>query len=316
MEKETAQQRIIELRALLEDYSRRYYVENAPVISDFEFDRLMRELEDLEKEFPELDKPDSPTHKVGSDLETGMEPSDNSRKQQGFIQRPHRYPMLSLGNTYSISEIEEFVARADRTLGNVGFTYSCELKFDGTAICLSYRHGRLIQALTRGDGLKGDDVTENVRQISNIPTVLRGNYPEEFEIRGEILMPYKEDKAILVNSIIGALVGVAANFVVVPVFKASGSALVSLLSEFSVLLSACHFVYKRFERVMPFVLILKNILFLLPICLVMYVISVRLSPLVSVCCSAAALVSYCWFIQCYVLHDELCLSVMSKYGRK
>ena len=159
MEKETAQQRIIELRALLEDYSRRYYVENAPVISDFEFDRLMRELEDLEKEFPELDKPDSPTHKVGSDLETGMEPSDNSRKQQGFIQRPHRYPMLSLGNTYSISEIEEFVARADRTLGNVGFTYSCELKFDGTAICLSYRHGRLIQALTRGDGLKGDDVT-------------------------------------------------------------------------------------------------------------------------------------------------------------
>lgn len=132
----------------------------------------------------------------------------------------------------------------------------------------------------------------------------------------QILMPYKEDKAILVNSIIGALVGVAANFVVVPVFKASGSALVSLLSEFSVLLSACHFVYKRFERVMPFVLILKNILFLLPICLVMYVISVRLSPLVSVCCSAAALVSYCWFIQCYVLHDELCLSVMSKYGRK
>lgn len=196
MEKETAQQRIIELRALIEDYSRRYYVENAPVISDFEFDRLMRELEDLEKEFPELDKPDSPTHKVGSDLETGTDPSDNSRKQQGFIQRPHRYPMLSLGNTYSISEIEEFVARADRTLGNVGFTYSCELKFDGTAICLSYRHGRLIQALTRGDGLKGDDVTENVRQISNIPTVLRGNYPEEFEIRGEILMPYKAFDAL------------------------------------------------------------------------------------------------------------------------
>ncbi|HBH21417.1 MAG TPA: DNA ligase (NAD(+)) LigA [Rikenellaceae bacterium] len=199
MEKETARKRILELRSLLEDYSRRYYVNNAPAISDFEFDTLMRELEDLEKEFPELDSADSPTHKVGSDLESGSVESAGTisdKKQQGFIQRPHKYPMLSLGNTYSISEIEEFVARADRALGGSNFTYSCELKFDGTAICLTYRHGQLVQALTRGDGLKGDDVTDNVRRISNIPTSLKGNYPDEFEIRGEILMPYKAFDAL------------------------------------------------------------------------------------------------------------------------
>ncbi|HCZ22430.1 MAG TPA: hypothetical protein DHU72_02960 [Rikenellaceae bacterium] len=199
MEKETARKRILELRSLLEDYSRRYYVNNAPAISDFEFDTLMRELEDLEKEFPELDSADSPTHKVGSDLESGSVESAGTisdKKQQGFIQRPHKYPMLSLGNTYSISEIEEFVARADRALGGSNFTYSCELKFDGTAICLTYRHGQLVQALTRGDGLKGDDVTNNVRRISNIPTSLKGNYPDEFEIRGEILMPYKAFDAL------------------------------------------------------------------------------------------------------------------------
>lgn len=132
----------------------------------------------------------------------------------------------------------------------------------------------------------------------------------------QILMPYKEDKIILVNSIIGALIGVTANFIFVPVFKASGSAVVSLLSEFAVLLSAYHFVSKRFGRVIPFMSLLKNILLMLPMCLIVYLISIRLPLLVSVCCSAAVLVLYCWFIQCYVLHDELCLSLISKYKRK
>ncbi|MCQ2182716.1 MAG: NAD-dependent DNA ligase LigA [Bacteroidales bacterium] len=170
--------RIAQLKDLLWENSRRYYVDNSPTMSDFEFDSLMHELEELEDAFPELRTQDSPTQKVGSDL------------SRGFVQRPHRYPMLSLGNTYSISEIEEFAARADKMLGGTVFSYSCELKFDGTAICLTYRNGRLVQALTRGDGIQGDDVTENARYVSNIPLKLKGNFPEEFEIRGEILMPY------------------------------------------------------------------------------------------------------------------------------
>ena len=181
MDKNAAIRRIEELRSILTDSNRRYYVDNAPVISDFEFDTLMHELEALEAEFPELATEDSPTRRVGSDL---------SSARREFVTRPHRYPMLSLGNTYSISEIEEFAARADRILGAGVFNYCCELKFDGTAICLTYRNGRLVQALTRGDGEQGDDVTENVRRISNIPQTLKGDYPEEFEIRGEILMPY------------------------------------------------------------------------------------------------------------------------------
>ena len=185
MEKNEAQNRISVLRDLLAEYNRRYYVENDPLVSDFEFDALMRELEDLEKQYPEFDSPDSPTHRVGSDLE------DNGKLRQGFVQRPHRYPMLSLGNTYSIAEIEDITARADRTLGGEKFTYSCELKFDGTAICLTYRDGMLVQALTRGDGVKGDDVTRNARMISNLPTRLKGDFPPEFEIRGEVLMPYE-----------------------------------------------------------------------------------------------------------------------------
>ena len=180
MERRDAETRIQELREILRENSRRYYVDNAPTMSDFEFDRLMRELEDLEKEWPEFLSPDSPTQKVGSDIDV----------RDGFVQRPHRYPMLSLGNTYSIAEIEEFAARADKLLEGTSFTYCCELKFDGTAICLNYRNGRLFRALTRGDGVNGDDVTENVRRIDNIPGILHGDYPEDLEIRGEILMPY------------------------------------------------------------------------------------------------------------------------------
>ncbi len=177
MDREAAHSRILELRGILEENRRLYYVENSPRISDYEYDTLEHELEALEADFPEFASQDSPTHTVGSDL------------VREFVQRPHRYPMLSLGNTYSIAEVEEFSARADKALGSA-FTYCCELKFDGTAICLTYRHGRLVQALTRGDGVVGDDVTENARRISNIPHQLHGDYPEEFEIRGEVLMPY------------------------------------------------------------------------------------------------------------------------------
>ena len=186
MDSTAAKQRIDELRTILEENSRRYYIDNAPTMSDFEFDTLMHELEGLEKAFPQFASEDSPTRKVGSDLE----PSAGGRKG-GFEQKRHRYPMLSLGNTYSISEIEDFVSRADRALGGRDFSYCCEQKFDGTAICLTYRAGVLVQALTRGDGTMGDDITANALHISNIPRRLHGSYPDEFEIRGEVLMPYE-----------------------------------------------------------------------------------------------------------------------------
>ena len=178
MEKTQANIRISELRAILDDANRRYYVDNAPVLSDYEFDMLLKELEALESQYPELVTADSPTRKVGSD------------RRKEFEQYPHRYPMLSLGNTYDIPEVEAFADRAAKGIGN-SFTYSCELKFDGTAICLTYKNGRLFRALTRGDGAVGDDVTANVRHISNIPQVLKGSYPEDFEIRGEIYMPWE-----------------------------------------------------------------------------------------------------------------------------
>ena len=179
MDKSEAILRIEELRKVLRDNSYKYYVLNAPTMSDYEFDQTMKALEALEAEFPDLVTPDSPTRKVGSDLE------------RGFVQYPHRYPMLSLGNTYSIQEVEAFAQRADKALES-GFTYCCELKFDGTAICLNYVDGKLFRALTRGDGVVGDDVTANVRMISNIPHTLKGSgWPRDFEIRGEILMPYE-----------------------------------------------------------------------------------------------------------------------------
>lgn len=188
LNKEEATVRIRQLREIISENNRRYYVENAPVISDYEFDMLMNELSALEKAYPELVTPDSPTRTVGSDLDTS--PRGQEARQE-FEQFPHKYPMLSLGNTYDISEVEAFAERAARMLGKT-FTFCCELKFDGTAICLTYRKGVLAQALTRGDGTIGDDVTANVRHISNIPQTLKGNgYPEEFEIRGEIYMPYK-----------------------------------------------------------------------------------------------------------------------------
>lgn len=192
MDRQQAENRIRELRKILWENSRKYYVDNAPAISDYEYDHLMYELADLEKEYPDLVTPDSPTRKVGSDLENSDENGRTlvtARKE--FAQYEHKYPMLSLANTYNIGEIEDFVTRASKAISKP-FTYSCELKFDGTAICLTYRDGKLFRALTRGDGVIGDDVTDNVRHISNIPVTLKGSgFPQEFEIRGEILMPYK-----------------------------------------------------------------------------------------------------------------------------
>lgn len=192
MDRKQAEIRISELREILWENSRKYYVDNAPTMSDYDYDHLMYELEAIEKEYPDLVTPDSPTMRVGSDLENRTQTGKvlvGAKKE--FAQVPHKYPMLSLGNTYSIGEVEDFVARASKSVSEP-FSFSCELKFDGTAICLTYRKGVLLRALTRGDGVIGDDVTDNVRKISNIPVRLKGSgYPDEFEIRGEILMPYE-----------------------------------------------------------------------------------------------------------------------------
>ena len=199
MERKQAEIRVEKLRNLLDEANIKYYVENAPVLSDFDFDMLLKELEALEKEYPDLVTPDSPTQKVGSDLSTSRKKKSSSKE---FEQYPHRYPMLSLGNTYDMTEVESFTERAAKGIGN-SFTISCELKFDGTAICLTYKDGKLVRALTRGDGTVGDDVTANVRHIKNIPQELKvpkgfvpsllnsQPWPEEFEIRGEIYMPWK-----------------------------------------------------------------------------------------------------------------------------
>ena len=168
---------ILDLRRQLNEHNRKYYVDNAPDISDFEFDRLMRELQDLEAAHPEYADPNSPTMRVGSDITAE------------FRSVRHRFPMLSLGNTYSLDELHEFIGRVEKEVGQTEFV--CELKFDGTAISLTYEHGKLLRAVTRGDGTQGDDVTANVRTIRSVPLELSGSdYPDLFEIRGEILMPY------------------------------------------------------------------------------------------------------------------------------
>ncbi len=168
---------IDELRRLLNEYNHLYYVEAAPVVSDFEYDRMMRRLQELEAQHPEEFDPASPTQRVGSDLNNEFETV------------VHRFPMLSLSNTYSLEELHEFCNKVEKEVGEV--EYVCELKFDGTAISLTYENGILTRGVTRGDGTQGDDVTANVKTIRSIPLKLRGNdYPDFFEIRGEILMPY------------------------------------------------------------------------------------------------------------------------------
>ena len=190
MKKKDAKHRIEQLRLELERHNRNYYVLNSPEITDFQYDLLMMELQELEKMFPEFSSADSPTQKVGSDLL----PDSNipGTPLQQFEQFPHKYPMLSLANTYSMEELEAFNERIAKATDHQ-YTFSCELKFDGTAICLTYKDGKLFRALTRGDGTKGDDVTRNVLQIPSVPKALNpgSGYPAEFEIRGEIYMPYK-----------------------------------------------------------------------------------------------------------------------------
>ncbi len=173
----TIKEQIDLLRAELHQHNYNYYVLNAPTISDKEFDDMMRQLQDLEKAHPEYMDANSPTMRVGSDI------------NKDFTQVYHKYPMLSLGNTYSESEVSEFYERVKKAL-NEDFEICCELKYDGTSISLTYEDGKLIRAVTRGDGEKGDDVTDNVKTIRTIPLVLHGDYPPSFEIRGEILMPW------------------------------------------------------------------------------------------------------------------------------
>ena len=173
----TIEQQINELRRTLNLYNHKYYVENNPIVSDFEFDTLLRQLQDLEQANPQFADPNSPTARVGSDLTSE------------FRSVEHAFPMLSLSNTYSLEELGEWIDRNEKEIGQT--EYVCELKFDGTAISLTYEQGRLLRAVTRGDGSRGDDVTANVRTIRSVPLVLNGDdYPDFFEIRGEIFMPY------------------------------------------------------------------------------------------------------------------------------
>ena len=180
MDKAAARDRIIFLREELRRHERLYYVLNAPEISDRAFDRLMAELEELEKNFPEFQSPDSPTARVGGELEGG------------FQEVVHAAPMLSISNTYSRADIFAFDERVRKELGLSVVTYSAELKYDGLAISLTYRDGSLVLAATRGDGRRGDDITSNARTIRSIPLKLQNYPPGEFHVRGEVLLPLAE----------------------------------------------------------------------------------------------------------------------------
>lgn len=177
MKQSEAKKRIEQLRAELEQHNRNYYIMNAPTISDFEYDILMNELETLEKKFPQFASSDSPTNKVGADTTTE------------FKQYEHKYPMLSLGNTYNEGEIIDFIDRVKKVVGE-DVEFVCELKFDGASISISYTNGKLTRALTRGDGVKGDDVTLNIKTIKTVPhSISAPDMPDEFTVRGEVLMP-------------------------------------------------------------------------------------------------------------------------------
>lgn len=178
------QQRMEQLADQLDRLNYEYYMNDQSLVSDEEFDAMMRELQDLERQYPELASPLSPTKRVGGEV------------NKGFRQVTHRFPMLSLGNTYSIEEIEDFEARTRKLLDGIPFSYTCELKYDGVAIGLTYRHGRLVQAVTRGNGAIGDDITSNAKTIPTIPLKLRGEYPDDFEARGEVVYPFDAFEAM------------------------------------------------------------------------------------------------------------------------
>lgn len=172
-------QRILQLRMELHEHNYKYYVLNQPEISDQEFDFMMKELQELEARHEDMFDPNSPTQRVGSDI------------NQEFTQVTHKYPMLSLANTYSQEEVADFYNSVKKGLNDEDFDICCELKYDGLSISLTYEDGKLVRGVTRGDGVHGDDVTANVKTIRSIPLVLKdGDWPKEFEIRGEILMPW------------------------------------------------------------------------------------------------------------------------------
>lgn len=177
MEKEAAKKRIEALREQVNHYNYLYYQESTSAITDYEFDQLLQQLVELENEYPEFRTPDSPTVRVGGTI------------TKEFETVTHRYPMLSLGNTYSKEDLEEFDKRVERGLGSSDYEYFCELKFDGVAVSLTYKDGLFVQGATRGDGVRGDDITHNLRTIRTIPLRLTGNYPPLFEARGEAFMP-------------------------------------------------------------------------------------------------------------------------------
>ena len=181
---EEAQTRIAELSQLVDHYNYEYYMNDRSLVSDYEFDTLLRELIDLEQAFPSLALPTSPTRRVGGEV------------NKSFSQVQHRFPMLSLGNTYSMAEIEDFESRTRKLLDGVPFSYTCELKYDGVAIGLTYRKGELVQAATRGNGTVGDDITTNARTIPTIPLRLRGDYPDDLEVRGEVVYPFEAFEAM------------------------------------------------------------------------------------------------------------------------
>ena len=181
---DSARQRVAELTRLLDHYNHEYYMNDRSLVSDYEFDALLRELVDLEHQYPELSLPTSPARRVGGEV------------NKTFRQVTHRFPMLSLGNTYSIEEIEEFESRTRKLLDGIPFSYTCELKYDGVAIGLTYRRGQLVQAVTRGNGAVGDDITANARTIATIPLRLQGEWPDDFEARGEVVYPFDAFEAM------------------------------------------------------------------------------------------------------------------------
>lgn len=181
---EPVRQRMSELADEIDRLNYEYYMNDRSLVSDFDFDAMLRELTELEHQYPELASPLSPTKRVGGEI------------NKSFPQVQHRFPMLSLGNTYSIQEIEDFEARTRKLLDGVEFTYTCELKYDGVAIGLTYKHGRLVQAVTRGNGTVGDDITTNAKTINTIPLRLHGDYPDDFEARGEVVYPFDAFEAM------------------------------------------------------------------------------------------------------------------------
>ena len=183
MNKEEAKARISELGKIIENHNYNYYILTQPTISDYDFDMLLNELIDLEKQFPDLVLPDSPTQRVGGDL------------TKEFKTVKHRYPMLSLSNSYNIEEVKDFISRIKKTIEE-DVEFVCELKFDGVSISLTYENGLFVKAVTRGDGTQGDDVTTNIKTIRSIPLRLKGNYPDFFEMRGEVIMPHSSFNSI------------------------------------------------------------------------------------------------------------------------